>query len=475
MQKRFAHGNRRLLHLSELEANLAALVQWNWDFEIPDVISFADFDHSRQPVAESLFASQDVAGWGPGLRFPYPNGPIKLRELVVLNPRDLTLLRASAGRIARAVERRLSPRSFGSRTMRSGAAWWFCDVRTAWRHFTDSAIGLLHRNDINAMCATDIASYYPSIDLDRLETRLHDIGCDLHAVAVTLSGLRKWAAVDEVVGIPIGPEASGVLGNAFLIPVDRMLMSLGAEYLRWMDDYKVMARDEHACRSLVEQFDQFLRTQGLTRSAKKTSYYDNSLDAIAALRDPGLASLGSRLALGTDRATDELRAAFDREIVDEDEVSRSQFHYIVRALGNRGDDYAAGALASNPDLANTDPKLSGEYLGSVGLRTPAVIDAMLSRLATKATDRTDALHLHWLRALASKPGEWGSEEGHLFRVDRRGRFATTTGQMLGGQGTEPDKSMAPGRTYGERRRGNGPSRSENQDHDLEEGPPWSQT
>ena len=81
--------SRRLLQVDELEENLAALGPWNLrEFEIPDVIGFADFVHSRGPVAESLFASQRVLIWDRALRFPYPNGP-KLRELVVLEPLDL--------------------------------------------------------------------------------------------------------------------------------------------------------------------------------------------------------------------------------------------------------------------------------------------------------------------------------------------------------------------------------------------------
>jgi reverse transcriptase-like protein len=209
---------------------------------------------------------------------------------------------------------------------------------------------LLQRGDLNAMCATDIASYYPSIDLDRLETRLYDIGCDLHSVAVTLSGLRKFVAVDHIAGVPIGPEASGILGNAFLIPVDRMLMSLGAEHLRWMDDFKIMGRDTQACESIVGRFDQFLRTQGLTRADKKTDYYSDPPSAIAALRDDRLASLGSSLETWDDRAMDELRTAFDRQVRRVGEVSKSRFRFILRGLKNRCDDYAAAALAGDPDL-----------------------------------------------------------------------------------------------------------------------------
>jgi hypothetical protein len=300
--------------------------------------------------------------------------------------------------------------------MRSGAAWRFHSVRHAWKNFVDSAIRLLQREDINAMCATDIANYYGSIDLDRLETRLYDIGCDLQAVAMILSGFRKWAAVDGVAGMPIGPEASGVLGNAFLIPVDCMLMSIGAHHVRWMDDYKLMGHDEEACRSIVAPFDQFLRTQGLTRSGEKTFYYSDSSAALAALRDGRRTSLGSWLDSGTDRTAGELRAAFDLDIVGENEVSRSRsrFRFILRTLRSRCDDYAAEVLAGDPDLANIDPMCSGEYLASVGLSKSRITDTMLAQLATEPADETDALALHFLRALAQKRGEWGTVEADIF-------------------------------------------------------------
>src|SRR5262245_8934688 len=103
--------SRRLFRVADVEQNLAALHVWNSTFEIPDVIAFGDFVQSRQSLAVSLSISQQSPSWGAALRFPYPNGP-KLREFVVLEAPDLALLRASAERIARPVERRLSRRAF---------------------------------------------------------------------------------------------------------------------------------------------------------------------------------------------------------------------------------------------------------------------------------------------------------------------------------------------------------------------------
>lgn len=64
----------------------------------------------------------------------------------------------------------------------------------------------------------------------------------------------------------------------------------------------------------------------------KTEYYDNSLAAIAALRDGKRASLGYWVDPETNRTGAELRAEFERDIVDESTVarSRSRFRRIFR-------------------------------------------------------------------------------------------------------------------------------------------------
>jgi hypothetical protein len=71
MEKLHVGNRRRFFHLDELEKNTAALRSWNREFEIPDVIAFADFTLSKRLVAESLFASQQRF-MGPRPALPVP-------------------------------------------------------------------------------------------------------------------------------------------------------------------------------------------------------------------------------------------------------------------------------------------------------------------------------------------------------------------------------------------------------------------
>ena len=50
-------------------------------------------------------------------------------------------------------------------------------------------------------------------------------------------------------GIPVGPYASRVLGEAVLIDVDAYLKSQGIDYVRWVDDYNIFVRSEYLAQS----------------------------------------------------------------------------------------------------------------------------------------------------------------------------------------------------------------------------------
>jgi hypothetical protein len=154
----------------------------------------------------------------------------------------------------------------------------------------------------------------------------------------------------------------------------------------------------------------FLSMQGLTRSIDKTKHYSNAVAAISSLKDGRLASLGYWLGSGADLATAALRTAFEQEIAEEGAVSPSRFRFILKTLRNRGDDFAAASLASNSELANIDPKMSGEYLALVGLTAQPVLDAMFTQLHDEPTDERDALDLHFLRAPRNLAGGEGTKD-----------------------------------------------------------------
>jgi hypothetical protein len=100
--------------------------------------------------------------------------------------------------------------------------WRFRPARPAHAAFRWDAVRYLKRTRA-AMCKSDVQQYYPSINLGLLAESLLSWRCDRECVGFIMQVLGRWQARYRLQGIPIGPEASGVLGNAFLMPVDRAL------------------------------------------------------------------------------------------------------------------------------------------------------------------------------------------------------------------------------------------------------------
>jgi hypothetical protein len=263
------------------------------------------------------------------------------------------------------------------------------------------------------MCRTDIENYYPSVDLERVHSLFQDAGC-LPAAFLVLKIYRQWQQRGEVEGLPVGPEASGVIGNFFLHPVDKLLEANGHEHLRWCDDILTFGPTISRCQDSIAFIDEALLDLRLKRSVQKTQSFDNVYDARANLKDSLIASLTDFQALDRDFSREAIRTAYDSRIRAQPDVEKRRFNYIVGRLLKHHDSYGCKSLVSDPELMNINPKLSGVYLGAAGLKDTPVIEAMMDRLSKPQEDRFDALDLHLLRAL--QRGRFGDAEAKTFRA-----------------------------------------------------------
>jgi hypothetical protein len=399
----------------ELRENTVAVARWNRkQFEVPDLIHFADYEASSAAVAEDL-QTYPAASEEPGLLlpFPYPKSSSSLRWLSVASPEDLIVLRAAAGHVVRSTDPLLSQRVWSNRVDRRYFCWRFRDQKKAWSKFIKRGVSLLDGRRHSAMYRTDVASYYPSVDIKRLESLMQECGCLTPAAVLILKGFREWHLRDGLHGLPIGPEVSAVIGNFLLCPVDKSLEANGYEYLRWSDDILTFGQTIATCQDSMVVLDDVLSNLRLARSVEKTLPFDNVYDARRNLQDHWLTSLTDVLRLDDDLAMQAVRSAYDSEIRGHPEVKRYRFRWVLRTLKNKRDPYGCVSLARDPALMNIDPQLSGEYLGDAGLNDARVVDAMMDRVSRPAEDLFDGLDLHLLNAMRRR--RFGDAEVKEFR------------------------------------------------------------
>jgi hypothetical protein len=413
-----------VFEINEIRKNVPALVRWNLEFEIPDVIGYADFALCSASFAAEAARKGVLYRPDKLLSFQYPNFspdfPDKVRSFAVAQPLDQLILRHDVGRIVEKIESILSDRvcsfrvDFGCGT---NLPWALIRKKHCWNNLRSRSIEVLRAGRHRIMCRTDVRSYYPSVNLERLEKLLRDHSCDASAVRRIIHVLEYWQRTEGLKGLPVGIEASAVLGNAFLEPVDRGLIEAGAYHLRFADDILIFAENRSIGDALVNVLDENLTMMGLERSLPKTKWFDDPEEAISSWRKPWLSYLGSALKSEPEfLGKAQLRFAFDSLLEDVSQTDPSDFRYIINALKSQRDDYGCVLLARSAPLMNVDPRVSGEYL-ALGVRKgqmnrSRVIDAAMTQIG-QSSEEYNGLLLHLLRAMLVANA--GKSEGNEFQ------------------------------------------------------------
>ena len=320
---------------------------------------------------------------------------------------------AAAAQVAGTSDRLLSDRVYSSRLGKGPPAWDLKRHNRRYPAFRRSAIDLLESGVCSAMRVEDVKSFFRSIVIDYLEEALASWGCDRKAAKAIIEQLRRWESEHGVVGLPIGPDASRLLANAFLLPMDLAIERAGVEHRRWMDDTLVLARVLAECTIAVEAAAEALSKIGLAFSDEKSLAFGDAQSAIAHINDVFLASLARLVDAVEALGLLEIYETLDAYASGESEINPKHLRWMLRTLGNKGDRFAVPLLLDRPELANTDPRLTGDYLGLTGVRPGREADDALALLDGCSGDRSDALALNLLRVLSR--GTWGEAEGRLFR------------------------------------------------------------
>ncbi len=115
----------------------------------------------------------------------------------------------------------------------------------------------------------DISDFYDRLNLHRLESILLSQTSNRSRVRQINQLLLFWANRDSY-GLPVGSNASRILAEAALIEVDKYLISIGASFCRFVDDYRFFCRSAHQAHQWLTQFIEHLWLEGLTINKAKT-------------------------------------------------------------------------------------------------------------------------------------------------------------------------------------------------------------
>jgi hypothetical protein len=205
---------------------------------------------------------------GPPIRIdPVPTPSGGLRHLVHLDPLDACRYAAAVRPALRSVERASGPWTMANRAAITPAGLVLEDWLIARSRFREAA-----RSNLAGAAFVflgDVEDCYGSIGPAVVVSALRRLGLDVAAaqrIGTVLTDMQRRG----VRGLPVGPDASAILGNAVMLLVDQVFAREGLSFLRWVDDVAVFAPDRATATRAHDVFRRTLSGIGLRANDAKT-------------------------------------------------------------------------------------------------------------------------------------------------------------------------------------------------------------
>ncbi|SEP41530.1 Tat (twin-arginine translocation) pathway signal sequence [Rhodospirillales bacterium URHD0017] len=141
------------------------------------------------------------------------------------------------------------------------------DARYSYTEFTRAVRKARDSGKVVVRC--DIERFYPSISPATALSALERCGVDAVVSQYLFQLLTFWSSCG-CHGLPVGSNASRILAEAVLVPTDNALLGAGIDFVRFVDDYCLIADDAHSADVAVQSLAEFLKAENLRLNESKT-------------------------------------------------------------------------------------------------------------------------------------------------------------------------------------------------------------
>jgi hypothetical protein len=241
----------------------------------PDPIGYRDLLDNRAATVAIL--REMSSGFEPSgtASLQIPKANLTLRHCINLHPLDRIVYQALIDKLIPLLDPKLSDCTFSHRLREVDSKLIFKHAPDQWRAFRHAVREAIKRDVSNYLVVTDLAQYYENIDFHKLKRHVQTmIGEDKlpehdACVETLFKCLEQWSPYNHC-GLPQNIDASSFLGNIFLDYVDRVMLRLGYQYFRYMDDIRIVVPSERRARTALIELVDVLRSIGLGLNSGKT-------------------------------------------------------------------------------------------------------------------------------------------------------------------------------------------------------------
>ena len=235
---------------------------------IPDVLAYADYLVDPVAVKSLALARLSVPGpFDPVAPVDVPRTSLLTRKAAVLSVVDRLVFQAAVQSIAPRADKLLSDTVFSAR-LSTNAGRFLKKPTLQWVRWIFAVRKALVAGN-PWMVSTDLVSYYDTIQHRLLFADIDALNPDPKISLALKRMLGTWSD-DSGVGIPQGPEASAVLANLYLVPIDYAMESDSWSCFRYMDDFRIVGPTRNSVLRGLRMLEQECRRRGLIISTDKT-------------------------------------------------------------------------------------------------------------------------------------------------------------------------------------------------------------
>lgn len=145
------------------------------------------------------------------------------------------------------------------------------DFKYSYTRFKSNISKKAQENNAKVIISCDISNFYDRLNLHRLENTLLSIPQnDIKVVKLLNEILLFWPNRDSY-GLPVGSNASRILAEASLIDVDKYLMEKNIIFSRFVDDFRLFAKDAKEAHTWLSILVERLNQEGLFLNTHKTT------------------------------------------------------------------------------------------------------------------------------------------------------------------------------------------------------------
>lgn len=392
--------NRALRHVLRLDRR---------ELWVPDILNWEDFRASPDAVLSAASEKCVSGAADPFEVVEVPKGDLLSRAGTLLSLEDRVAFHALCSTFASRLDGLLSDHIYSSRLNPASDSDFFKHGYTQWKQFT----GAVQAECVNRdkwVVKTDLVSYFETIGHQLLFEDLQAAGVPASALTPLRHLLREWRQSSHH-GLPIGMDASRLLGNFFMRHIDEIMLESGIAYHRYMDDIRLVASSKDEALAALRQFEVHCRNRGLIVSGAKTSLHEvrdpKDVDGL----DPRLTMADYFFRNGLGEARKSLRDLFVSAL-DEPALNRKHAKFALLRLGSIVDRGILTKLLTRLDHLQEVAPDSALYLRSF-ISEAATKSAITSYLSRAGNPGVEVYQQAWLIAtmleiLGNPPKEWVS-------------------------------------------------------------------